>query len=140
MIENDLVVELNLAIEKNGGVASLPAQVAEERVKKIAESFVSDPARRWWWDSIIGPSKRIAYDTADGLARLAELVKQDSDVDLIVTDDSDPPWPVYSGDAKSIIDVLRDCRFFEYILAARDGSWIVFDTHMNELVIAGQLV
>ena len=77
------------------------------------------------------------YGEADGLSRLAELIGKRTDAVLIVTDDEQPPWPVYSGDVQSIIAMPRQSRFFEYILAAPDRSWIVFDTHANELVSAG---
>gem|GEM_PF-3337579 len=59
------------------------------------------------------------------------------DTRLVVTDDGDPPWPVYTGDANKIILMLSESRFFEYILAAHDLSWIIFDTHMNKLVSLG---
>ncbi len=140
MVDSDLLEELDTAAARAGGLALLPAQEARDHVQAIASSFVIDSSCRWWWEALGVPSNRIRYGTANGLSALADLVKSESCAMLVVTDDAEPPWPVYFGNTSHILAVLRDCRFFEYILAAQDGSWVVFDTHMNELVVAGRLV
>lgn len=139
MIDDDLLVELESAVIESG-VRPMPEGQAAAVVNELASVFVTDRACQWWWESLAKPSKRIAYESNDGLAVLAALVEPKCPVVLVVTDDSLPPWPVYMGSMEGIITVLRGCRFFEYFLAASDGSWIVFDTHMNEIVLAGSLV
>ena len=115
----------------------MPADAATACVRGLAETYVADSSSLHWWESLKCIAVHMPYADADGLAQLARLVGQRTDARLVVTDDEQPPWPVYSGDAQKIIEMLRECRFFEYILAAHDMSWIVFDTHMNELVSAG---
>jgi hypothetical protein len=98
---------------------------------------VADPSSLRWWERLKVRAEHVTYGNADGLFQLAKLVGPRNDAMLVVTDDEEPPWPVYSGDVQKIIALLRESRFFEYILAAQDMSWIAFDTHMNELVSAG---
>jgi hypothetical protein len=139
MVDNDLLEELEAAVRSVGGVNSLPEREAADCIRKLASSFVADSNSNWWWESLTKPSKRIAYGSMDGVSILATLVEPKSEVILVATDDSFPPWPVYRGCVGCVIAVLRECRFFEYFVAARDESWIVFDTHMNELVVVGRL-
>ncbi len=115
----------------------MPADAADTYLRGLAETYVADPSSLRWWESLKCSAVRMPYADTDGLAKIATLVGQRTNARLIVTDDESPPWPVYSGDAQKIIAMLRECRFFEYILAAHDRSWILFDTHMNELVSAG---
>jgi hypothetical protein len=139
MIDADLLDELDAAAAGIGGMNRLSAAAAAVCVQQLCEKFVADSAHRWWWESLAVPSKRLNYGNGDGLAVLTDVVSRERGVVLVVTDDVGPPWVVYEGEAKAIVSALRECRFFEYILAAQDASWIIFDTHMNELVIAGRL-
>lgn len=136
MVDGELVEELDAA-SRRLGIARMPFEAADAYVRGLAEKYIVDPSSLYWWESLKCAMVRIPYGNADGLAKLTGLVDQRSDASLIVTDDERPPWPVYSGDAGKIISMLKDCRFFEYILAANDMSWIVFDTHMNELIGIG---
>lgn len=65
------------------------------------------------------------------------MLNRQADARLVVTDEDEPPWPVYAGSVLQLIAMLRKCRFCEYMMAAHDMSWIVFDNHMNELVSIG---
>lgn len=139
MTDGDLIEELDVISAQIGGVTRLQPDLANTYVQRLADTYVADQTRLWWWESLKVPTKRLNYGDADGLSELASLVASQSDAILVVTDDKEPPWPVYSGNVQNIIRMLRDCRIFEYILVAQDMAWIVFDTHMNELVSAGQL-
>lgn len=136
MIDHDLLVELATATAGTGVMPILEGQAAA-LVDALANTFVTDRTCQWWWESLAKPSKRIAYESNDGLAVLTALFEPKCVVVLFVTDDSPPPWPAYTGSMEGIITVLRGCRFFEYFLASPDGSWIIFDTHLNELVLVG---
>ena len=137
MIDRDLVDELDATSLRIGAITKLPSEAADEYVRRLAATYVADPSSLWWWTSLKVRAVHQPYGKADGLSRLAELIGKRNDAVLIVTDDEQSTWSVYAGDVQSIISMLRQSRFFEYILAARDGSWIVFDTHTNELVSAG---
>lgn len=139
MVDQNLLEELSAAIEKTGGIIRLPEAVSSAHLMKITDLFVAESSSRWWWESLSKPSKRINYGSEDGLSVVATIVKPESKCILVVTDDEDPPWPVYSGEVGCILEALRECRFFEYFLAAEDASWILFDTHMNEVIVSGEL-
>ena len=140
MIDKTLLEELDSAVGKVAGVKRLSDAAAQACIQQLQESFVKNVTPRWWWEALCVPSVRKSYGSDDGLSCLLSLVQSEPSVVLVVTDDSDPPWVAYEGVPNSIVDVLRDCRFFEYAIAAPDASWIVFDTHLNELVIAGRLI
>ena len=130
MIDDDLLAELQAAAKRVGSVELLSADEASQYIEKLAALFVSDKNNRWWWISLKQPSKHIAYGNTCGLSILLDLVKYEHLAILVATDDSYPPWPAYSGNLKCIIEVIKECRFFEYFLGALD---------VNELVISGQL-
>lgn len=136
MVDSDLVSELDATSLRIGGIAKLPSDVAGAYVQRLAKAYVADPSSLRWWESLKVHAEHVTYGDTDGLSQLAKLVGSRNDAMLVVTDDEEPPWPVYSGDVQKIITMLRESRFFEYILAAQDISWVVFDTHMNELVSA----
>jgi len=115
----------------------MPANAATAHTRGLAEIYVVNSSSLHWWESLKGSAVRIPYGEADGLAKLAKLIGERADARLVVTDEKEPPWPVYSGGSPKITAMLRECRFCEYILAAHDMSWIVFDTHMNELLSVG---
>ena len=121
------------------GITQLSDEAAKDYVRRLAKAYLTDTNHRWWWEAVSGPTKRIPYGDADGLSLIAGLVGAACAAHLVITDDEDPPWPVYAGGVGGLLAMLRDCRFCEYFLVAQDGSWIVFDTHMNELVVVGQL-
>jgi hypothetical protein len=135
IMDRELLQELTVAASAVGGITKLSNKAAIDLTQQLARAYVADPDCRWWWESVSVPVKRIPYGKADGLSVLAELFDTDCDAILIVTDDEEPPWLMYSGKVRDLIAMLRECRFFEYILVARDSSRIVFDTHMNELVV-----
>ncbi|NPV21796.1 hypothetical protein [Bradyrhizobium aeschynomenes] len=137
MVDRELVDELDSVSLQVGGVDRLPLDIAHMYVQGLANEHVVDSSILWWWKSLKGPALTINYGDGDGLALVAEILGDRRDARLVVSDDSGLPWPVYSGDVKKILEVLRREYFFEYILAAHDMSWVVFDTHSNELVIVG---
>ncbi|MGE0331393.1 MAG: hypothetical protein AB7P37_11930 [Ramlibacter sp.] len=137
MMDIELVTELDVASRNVTGVARVPTEVAASYVQGLAEAFVADPSSFHWWESLKSSATRIPYGADDGLATLISLIGDQTDVCLVVTDEVQPPWPVYAGNARQLIAMLRECRFCEYIFAPHDMSWVIFDTHMNELVCVG---
>jgi hypothetical protein len=137
MVDSDLVSELDAMSVQIGGIDKLRPDAASKYVQRLAEAYVADPSSLRWWESLKVRAEHLTYGDADGLSQLGKLVDRRDRAMLVVTDDEHPPWPVYSGDVQKILGMLGGSRFFEYILAAQDVSWVVFDTHMNELVSAG---
>jgi len=82
------------------------------------------------------------YDGADAFSVLRSNIGDLELVRLVVTDDEPQPWPVFEGPLEEILVVLQETRYFEYFLVpgVNDGGrWIVFDTHHNQLVWAGEM-
>lgn len=131
MLDTELVDELDEASRKVAGTRRLSTEAAAAYVQDLAEIFVADRSRLHWWECLKGSATRVPYGNADGLAKLESLLRDQADVRLVVTDDEEPPWPVYAGRALQLIAMLRERRFCEYMVAAHDKSWVVFDTHMN---------
>jgi hypothetical protein len=140
MVAAELLQELEVAAANVGRVKRVPDAIADAHIKHLADTFVANDTALWWWESLRVPSKRFEYGSGDGISMLLDMVRSERRVLLVVTDDADPPLALYEGEPEAIADVLRQCRFFEYALAAPDASWIVFDTHMNELIVAGRLI
>lgn len=69
---------------------------------------------------------------------LLKFLPDRTDLILIVTDEA-PPSGAVRGTAVQLIRLLRDCYGFEFAIVPADLEWIVFDTHHNVLVGAGQL-
>lgn len=137
MLDAELVDELDEASRNVPGVVRLPTLVAVAYVRSLAESFVADASGLHWWEYLKGDATPIPYESGNGLTALQSLLCDQTAICLVVTDEEEPPWPVYAGSAIQLIAMLRQCRFCEYMVASRDMSWIVFDTHMNELVSVG---
>jgi hypothetical protein len=137
MLDAELIAELDEASRKVGGITLLPPDDAEAYVRDLAERFVADRSSLHWWESLKGGATRLPYDNDDGLKTLGRLLGSQADIRLVVTDEEEPPWPVYAGSGIQLVAMLRECRFCEYLVASRGMSWVVFDTHMNELVSVG---
>jgi hypothetical protein len=140
MVDAELLQELEAAAANLGGIKRLPEQDADKFVRDLSAAFMTNRASQWCWESLRAPINCIHYGSADGTSILLNLIKTESCAVLVVTEDADPPLALYEGRPDALISLIRECRFFEYALAARDTSWIVFDTHMNELLVAGRLV
>lgn len=140
MTDAGLLKELDAAVNRIGSVRRLSGPAADACVDLLRDSFVETSGHRWWWDALRVPGSTHDYGSGDGLSYLLGLVQLEPTVLLFVTDDSHPPWAVYEGPPKMIVDILRECRFFEYAMAAPDATWVIFDTHHNQLVIAGRLM
>jgi hypothetical protein len=141
MVSMRLIEELDKASAEIGGISKVQPDVAASYVQQLMDMYVADPSRLWWWEALKVPSDHLRYGDTDSLNMLASLIDEKECSILIVTDDSPPPWPIYCGRTEGLIEMLRNSGFFEYAIAAEDLSWVVFDTHMNELVrIGGRLI
>lgn len=137
MLDTELIDELDEASRNVAEVSRVPPEDADVYLGRLAETFVAAPSSLHWWESLKDCATCVPYQNGDGLGTLESLLGYRLDVCLIVTDDEEPPWPMYTGSSTQLIAMLRECRFCEYMVASRDASWVVFDTHMNELVSVG---
>lgn len=104
--------------------------------------FVASGNRRWWWEDFNLPATRIGFpDSSLGLQLLVKIVPSAEDkVWLIIEDDQLPFFPVCEANTTIIQAVIGECYHHEYYIIAKDFSWLVCDTHHNEIIAIGQQV
>ena len=121
------------------GAAILDRQELDGLVDAIHHQYLSDPASTWWWNSLRVPSGTLAYGDRDGLSILMDVLPEQSNVTLLVTNESAIPIGAVRGDAEQLHTIIADCPFFEFAIVPASLDWILFDTHHNVLVGAGRL-
>lgn len=137
MIDDELLVAIRNR-SRAFGLEELAEADAQDFLREISERFRINSNERWWWASI-EDAQAIEYTDDDDFASLLELIPVETEVCFVPTDDEFAPWPVLVGEVGALVELLRQMHFFEYFVAARDGAWIVFDTHENSLITAGNL-
>jgi len=106
----------------------------------IMDAFIDPLAGQWWWQNINGESVTIEYGEHDGLSVIQDLITNSEPVYFIPTDDECPPWPIFLGNRDKIVELVRELRYFEFILTDKNITWAVFDTHHNSIVVVGDLM
>lgn len=139
MIDQALLGELRDAAPRHN-VSEVESIEAQQTVDSVRQALVRSPGGRWWWDRLQNDAVVIEYGQGDGLAILDQLIREVPSVWLVPTDDEDPPWPVFEGKPESVLDLLKESRFFEYFLTDASNAWAAFDTHHNTVVVTGALV
>lgn len=139
-MDEELRKELSLALQHIGGVRLLKQDEADELIEKARGAFVADPGRLWWWESVSSPCSSRTYGESDvSKILLASLREKGPQFYMVITDDQPRPWAVVSGDLDGLIKVIQGTRPFEYFLMDESIAWILFDTHHNSLIAAGDL-
>lgn len=109
----------------------------ESLILEVAVKFVRDRRHHWWWENLRELPKRIQYQD-DGLALLDGILEHDTGLlNLVITDDEEAPWPMIVGTWNDLRSYLGSLHFFEFFLFDASQSWMVFDTHHNELLVIG---
>lgn len=139
-VDEKLLKEIRALLPSSPGVRELSTAQAAEVVQRIRRGFVREGNNTWWWESLSSESVTLPYGDSDGLQWLRRLVPSREVVRLVVTDDEAGPWPVFEGEAQALRSILRELRFFEYLVTGARGDWVIFDTHHNTLVVAGALL
>jgi hypothetical protein len=140
MLAPELMTEIRIALARIPTVRELPEREAADLLTSLGTYHVAKPDEAWWWSNLKDEREVIPYGDDDGLQQMARILPRETAVFLAITDDEAPPWPVLSGKVADLLAVLRELSFCEYFLFDIDGTWIAFDTHHDELVIAGTLV
>lgn len=121
-------------------VRECPPDQAALLLDRIAARYVRDRKRVLWWDNLSVESVSVEYGAQDGLSALRRLVSDDNAVCLLfVSDEESPPWPVLVGTLHDLLKVISEQSFFEFVMSDEEGTWAVFDTHHNSLVVCGSL-
>jgi len=137
-MDADLLAELRNALQSQPQLQLLPDAEAQSILRDVAQRFGCRPDAAWWWQQLSSPVRSFEYGGADGLSILdASLPANSADTFLFLTDDSPPPWPCIRGSGPLLVELLRELRFVECFLVDAGLHWILFDTHLNSVIGAG---
>lgn len=140
MNEDELIQEFRKNFKTVGSVSELNSQETISLIDKLSIQYIEDRTHIWWWESLREPPVILNYGDDRGWDYFPKLVQPtEQHVYLIATDDNPEPWPVIKGSLIDIVTLLENMWRFEYVIAAMDLSWLVFDTHHNSLVVIGNL-
>ena len=134
----ELLQSIEHYIAQHPGLRLVATEEGDHLCKQVAARFNFPEGRNWWWDSLPQGTFSCAYSGDESFDKLRELLPNGSvPMFMFVTDDEPPPWQGIAGGKDDLIELLREQRFFEYWIAGGEGRWIVFDTHHNTLLAAG---
>ena len=122
----DSIADLRILSEEESGAFT----------KRIADTYVADERAKWWWDALGVPHYQMPYGD-NRLGMLEDIVYNESRLLLAVTDDDRPPWTWIEGSPQAVLELLGESPFFEYFLTDPAVSWVIFDTHHGQFVVAG---
>jgi len=141
-ISTELATSIHDYAEQRPALIALNSDEVERVTALVAAAFVREPNCRWWWETLAVPASAHPYDLEiDGLRWVEQLLGTFSGpFTLVITDDQFPPWEAVRGSLDGLVAMVGDHRCFEYFIVDDSLSWILFDTHHNDLVIAGQVL
>lgn len=135
MIDRILASSITTFAESRADLRMLTDEAATELTNEIRRRFVSESSQRWWWTTLCAAHQVHEYGDGDGLSLLIALAGGRSDIfTLLVSDDEFPPWPAVRGTLSGLVAMLRELRYFEYLLVDDSLRWVLFDTHHNCIV------
>lgn len=138
-MDEQLLTEIRAFVRCQKHTRELDRELSDATRVQVESKFIDYPRSIWWWENLRSPSRIVDYGASDAFEEIRKLIKKDEIVRLVVTDDESPPWPVFEGPTEEILAVVSEHRFFEYFLVPGNGTnldWIIFDTHLNQLVVA----
>ena len=113
---------------------------AAKVVEQAEARFTTAPGHRWWWEVL---REDLPFQTCNVRAEdfgLVGIVCPDAPAWLLVSDDSDQPWPVYEAHPSDVARILEESPFFEFVIVAKDMTWLVLENHHNVFIAVGEPV
>ena len=136
----ELLNEARSAIAGIDGVMELEKTDASDVITSVAERYMIDRSKVWWWQGMANESTTIEYGDDYSWPLIQHMVLNEEQlVYLVITDDDPEPWPVFKGTFSNIGKLIAELWRFEYFLTDKDFSWVIFDTHHNSLIVSGTL-
>jgi hypothetical protein len=134
--------EIQYAIQRLGLSESDIKLLSDQEGLKVFSAalshFVASGDRRWWWEDFRFPSTSVRFADQKGFERIDKVVPNKKErVWFIVEDDQLPFYPVYEGTPEAIQAVIGECYGFEYYLVAKDLSWLICETHHDDMIAIG---
>ena len=134
--------EIQTAIERLGlnesDIRLLPDDAGRTVFKAALTHFVASGDRHCWWEDFRVPSTTIRFADQKGFERIEKIVSNKREkVWFIVEDDQLPFYPVYEATPEAVQRVVGECYGYEYYLVAKDLSWLLCETHHDDLIGIG---
>ncbi len=134
--------EIQDAIQRLGlsesDIKLLPDEEGLSVFNAALSHFVASGDRRWWWEDFRFPSTTVRFPDQRAFERIEKIVPNKREkVWFIVEDDQLPFYPVYEATPEAIQAVIGECYGFEYYLVAKDLSWLLCETHHDDLIAIG---
>jgi len=142
---------MDTVVEEIGRAASA-LQIAQEKLRLLSpdegkgvylsalEYFVAGGDRRWWWESFRSPGVTKRFEAGDGWRQLLRVVPDPSATVWFIAEDVQLPYyPVYETTTEIAVQVIGECYGFEYYLIAKDFSWLLCETHHNNVCAIGEV-
>lgn len=140
-MDRELLVSLCAAAERMSDVKPVDNRESERIIKDVASKHISDPDVILWWTALRKQPYVVYYEENKEIQILNQIIEHNLSIELIVTDEDDPrSGAAFRGKFDQIMEVVNEQRYFEYFLTPPDHSWLVFDTHHNELIFCGSIV
>jgi hypothetical protein len=142
MIDQALMAAIRDYLHGHTGLSELSSADSERFITRLGQLHMRSADAIWWWQDLKDRCEVVNYEEADAdaLSLILSRLPKELPARLVITDDEPQPWPVIAGTVGTLVELIREQRYFEYMLAAESGSWVVFDTHHNELIFIGDIV
>jgi hypothetical protein len=128
------------AASRMPSVDTLQAEQLQGAAQMVTSKFLVDSSSSWWWTKLKASPRVVAYSGGEEFfPMLRRLVPEVTQAILLVMNESGPPVGAIQGAFGDLVSVIEDSMFFEFIITPPSGDWAIFDTHHNELLIAGEI-
>lgn len=105
---------------------------------ELLDFFVTSGDRRWWWEDF----KLESFDFVDyekPFEKLNEIIPDlKKKVWLMVEDDQEEYYPIYTCEPSIIGQIIGECFGFEYYVIDKNMDWLICENHHNRLIGLGQ--
>jgi len=128
--------ELVRVLPVTPAVRVLPQDGLRQALDRMAERYVADTRATWWWNALRVPGRVVPYGD-DEFQTMGDQIPADAagSIILVVTDDEPDPAGAVVGPWQDLVRMLGELPPFEFFLTDERGSWAIFDTHHNELIV-----
>ena len=135
--------EIGTAAQRLGLLESeirlLPEEAGRRVFDAAVEHFVVGGDRVWWWEAFRLPATWRKFDDGRAFERIVAVAPDPDERVWFVAEESHLPfYPVYETTPRTAESVIGACYGFEYYLIAKDFSWLICETHHNDLVAIGE--
>lgn len=112
--------------------------ISNEEIGKLLLILDLKPTGLYLWES---PStlfsKTIVTYSSESWEKEFEAIRQNlvlNKILLVISDDNYPPWPMVEILFIDLFRLLSNCPYFEYFIFDNSYTWVIFDTHDNQLI------